>query len=217
MSRIGNIFRQKLTKEMLTEVEEGFFSICDKETGAITRQQLICLLTSLGMDQGLEQIVDKGRAALVSCGLATPVDENASAASAISGEDAAGGETETATVTAASSSSAIDTSTTSNLTSSVTIDVDFVVMLISYIMEGSSAWCDSELEESFHVFDKDMRGFLDPSELKRVFTMLGENLTEQELLTQIAEFDIDGDRQMQLEEWTRMISSTKGIDYVFDE
>lgn len=205
------MYRQKLTKEMLAEVEESFYSICDKETGTITPMELSLLLKSFGMEN-FEDLKGKGKDALLACGLGLPADEGTSTSASASANVTTEGEVEVTTTVASASSSASKEST-----SSVTIDIDFVIMLISYIIEGTSNWCYNEMEESFHVFDKDRRGFLDPLELKRVFIMLGEDLAEGDLLAQIDEFDIDGDRQMQLEEWIKMVSSTKGLDYVFDE
>ena len=43
------------------------------------------------------------------------------------------------------------------------------------------------------MFDKDGSGHIDPAELRRVFTRLGENLLETELEDQLREVDIDGD------------------------
>jgi calmodulin len=54
-------------------------------------------------------------------------------------------------------------------------------------------WASNEMQETFSIFDKDGSGHIDPAELRRVFTRLGENLLETELEDQLREVDIDGD------------------------
>lgn len=41
------------------------------------------------------------------------------------------------------------------------------------------------MAEAFSIFDKDGNGYLDAIELKRVFTKLGENLTDLEMEDQV--------------------------------
>ena len=72
------------------------------------------------------------------------------------------------------------------------------------------------MQESFCIFDKDKNGSLDAIELKRVFTKLGESLTDKEMEDQIREFDVDGNGEIGIGEWTRMVASTRGVDYIFD-
>ena len=81
----------------------------------------------------------------------------------------------------------------------------------------NSAWCASEMAEAFLIFDKDGNGYLDPIELKRVFTKLGESLTDTEMEDQLKEFDIDGDCKMVVGEWFKMVLTTRGVDYIFDD
>lgn len=57
-------------------------------------------------------------------------------------------------------------------------------------------WAANEMNEVFAIFDKDNSGNIDPTELRRVFTRLGENLLETELEDQLREFDIDGDLEV---------------------
>lgn len=81
----------------------------------------------------------------------------------------------------------------------------------------NSSWCASEMSEAFLIFDKDGNGYLDPIELKRVFTKLGESLTDTEMEDQLKEFDIDGDCKMVVGEWFKMVLTTRGVDYIFDD
>ena len=46
-------------------------------------------------------------------------------------------------------------------------------------------WMNRAMERAFHVFDKDGNGYVDPSELKRVFTKLGEHLKDSEIEDQV--------------------------------
>lgn len=62
--------------------------------------------------------------------------------------------------------------------------------------QQTSQWAAKELLEAFSVFDKDYNGYIDPSELRRVFTKIGENLDVSEVEDQLREFDIDGDLQV---------------------
>jgi calcium-binding protein CML len=72
------------------------------------------------------------------------------------------------------------------------IDLDKFVELVLMCMKGSN-WAKNEMAEAFRIFDKDDSGFIDPNELRRVFTRIGENLMETELEDQLREVDIDGD------------------------
>ncbi len=73
-------------------------------------------------------------------------------------------------------------------------------------------WAANEMTESFGLFDKDGNGFVDPSELRRVFARLGENLLETELEDQLREFDIDGDLQVRVNNICKQIAINCGPD-----
>jgi len=49
----------------------------------------------------------------------------------------------------------------------------------------SMSWMQSSMVKAFNVFDKDDNGYVDPGELRRVFTKLGEHLTDVELEDQV--------------------------------
>jgi calmodulin len=78
------------------------------------------------------------------------------------------------------------------------IDMDKFIQVTLDCMKHPN-WAANEMSESFSLFDKDGNGFVDPSELRRVFARVGENLTEVELEDQLREFDIDGDLQVMLQ------------------
>ena len=61
--------------------------------------------------------------------------------------------------------------------------------------------------EAFKVFDKDGNGFLSAAELRHVMTKLGEKLTDEEVDEMIREADVDGDGQINYEEFVKMMMS----------
>ena len=63
------------------------------------------------------------------------------------------------------------------------------------------------LIRSFRVFDKDGNGYISAAELRHVMTNLGEKLTDEEVDEMIREADIDGDGQVNYEEFVTMMTS----------
>merc|ERR1712027_39990 len=57
------------------------------------------------------------------------------------------------------------------------------------------------------VLDKDGNGFISAAELRHVMTNLGEKLTDEEVDEMIRESDIDGDGQVNYEEFVTMMTS----------
>ncbi|CAL9052493.1 calmodulin-like [Musa acuminata AAA Group] len=64
---------------------------------------------------------------------------------------------------------------------------------------------EEELKEAFKVFDKDQNGFISAAELRNVMINLGEKLTDEEVDQMIREADLDGDGQVNYEEFVRMM------------
>ena len=67
---------------------------------------------------------------------------------------------------------------------------------------------DSEeeiVEAAFKVFDKDGNGFISAAELRHVMTNLGEKLTDEEVDEMIREADVDGDGQVNYDEFVKMM------------
>jgi len=62
-------------------------------------------------------------------------------------------------------------------------------------------------EKPFSVFDKDGNGYISAAELRHVMTNLGEKLTDEEVDEMIREADIDGDGQVNYEEFVAMMTS----------
>jgi calmodulin len=59
----------------------------------------------------------------------------------------------------------------------------------------------TSLLEAFEVFDKDGNGLITTVEMRLVMTNLGENLTDAEVDTMVREADMDGDGQIDYEEF----------------
>merc|ERR1711924_405494 len=64
---------------------------------------------------------------------------------------------------------------------------------------------EEELIEAFKVFDRDSDGFISAAELRFSMTNLGENLVEAEVNERIREADIDGDNQINYDEFVKMM------------
>ena len=64
---------------------------------------------------------------------------------------------------------------------------------------------EEELREAFKVFDKDGNGFISAAELRHVMTNLGEKLSDAEVDEMIREADVDGDGQVNYEEFVKMM------------
>ncbi|KAL1199982.1 Calmodulin-like protein 8 [Cardamine amara subsp. amara] len=64
---------------------------------------------------------------------------------------------------------------------------------------------EEELKEAFKVFDKDQNGYISASELSHVMINLGEKLTDEEVEQMIKEADLDGDGQVNYDEFVKMM------------
>jgi calmodulin len=66
---------------------------------------------------------------------------------------------------------------------------------------------EEEIREAFKVFDKDGNGFISAAELRHVMTNLGEKLSDEEVDEMIREADVDGDGQVNYDEFVKMMLS----------
>ena len=64
-----------------------------------------------------------------------------------------------------------------------------------------------KIREVFNAFDKDRNGYISAAELRHVMVSLGEKLGDQEVHEMIKEADIDGDGQINYEEFRTMVRS----------
>ena len=80
-----------------------------------------------------------------------------------------------------------------------TIDFpEFLTMMARKMKDTDSA---EEIKEAFKVFDKDGNGFISAAELRHIMTNLGEKLTDEEVDEMIREADVDGDGQINYDEF----------------
>ena len=86
-----------------------------------------------------------------------------------------------------------------------TIDFpEFLTMMARKMKDTDS---EEEILEAFKVFDKDGNGFISAAELRHIMTNLGEKLTDEEVDEMIREADVDGDGQINYEEFVKMMMS----------
>ncbi|KAL5712486.1 translation elongation factor EF1B gamma [Ranunculus cassubicifolius] len=84
-----------------------------------------------------------------------------------------------------------------------TIEFGEFLNLMAKKMKETDA--EEELREAFKVFDKDQNGYISATELRHVMINLGEKLTDEEVAQMIKEADLDGDGQVNYEEFVRMM------------
>ncbi|KAH9687927.1 calmodulin-like protein 11 [Citrus sinensis] len=89
--------------------------------------------------------------------------------------------------------------------------LEFLKLMATKMKENEA---QEELKEAFKVFDKDQDGYISPNELRHVMMNLGEKLTDEELEQMILEADLDGDGQVNYEEFARMMLLAKLV-YIF--
>lgn len=89
-----------------------------------------------------------------------------------------------------------------------TIDFPEFLNLMARKMKDTDS--EEELKEAFRVFDKDQNGFISAAELRHVMTNLGEKLTDEEVDEMIKEADVDGDGQINYEEFVKVMMAKWG-------
>jgi Ca2+-binding EF-hand superfamily protein len=57
-------------------------------------------------------------------------------------------------------------------------------------------WAANEMSETFYTFDKALKGYIDEVDVMRLFNKLGEKMTEEEIMEQLQEVDLN--RNMQI-------------------
>ncbi len=96
------------------------------------------------------------------------------------------------------------------------VDIDKFLSIVVECLK-CPAWAANEMEEAFRLFDNDGNGYIDPTEFQRILGRLNENLLESEVKEQLKEYDLDGDMELVLTEYHRMIASTKASDFIFED
>ncbi|CAJ0952122.1 unnamed protein product, partial [Mesorhabditis belari] len=84
--------------------------------------------------------------------------------------------------------------------------VDFPEFLQMMAQKMKAPAGEDDLRKAFQVFDKDQNGFISAEELRHVMTSLGDSLTEQEVEEMIEEADVNGDGQVNYEEFVKMMA-----------
>mmetsp|Transcript_18633 Transcript_18633/g.20258 ORF Transcript_18633/g.20258 Transcript_18633/m.20258 type:complete len:189 (+) Transcript_18633:256-822(+) len=85
--------------------------------------------------------------------------------------------------------------------------VDFPEFLTMMSRKMNDVESEEEILEAFKVFDKDGNGFISAAELRHIMTNIGEKLNDEEVDEMIREADIDGDGQINYEEFVKLLMS----------
>ncbi|KAG8044517.1 hypothetical protein GUJ93_ZPchr0067g6548, partial [Zizania palustris] len=94
-----------------------------------------------------------------------------------------------------------------------TIDFPEFLNLMARKMKDTDS--EEELKEAFRVFDKDQNGFISAAELRHVMTNLGEKLTDEEVDEMIREADVDGDGQINYDEFVKVMMANCNVYAIF--
>ncbi|XP_077987619.1 neo-calmodulin-like [Glandiceps talaboti] len=79
--------------------------------------------------------------------------------------------------------------------------VEFPEFISMMVKKRSHSDPETDLREAFKVFDRDGNGYISASELRYVMMNLGEKLSDDEVDEMIREADIDGDGQVNYQEF----------------
>merc|ERR1711872_1121888 len=85
--------------------------------------------------------------------------------------------------------------------------IDFPEFLMMMSLKADAENAEDKIREAFQVFDGDGNGFINRSELACVMSNLGEVLKPEEIQAMIDEADMDGDGQINYEEFYLMMQS----------
>eukprot|EP00397_Hematodinium_sp_SG-2012_P047181 GEMP01053551.1.p1 GENE.GEMP01053551.1~~GEMP01053551.1.p1 ORF type:complete len:154 (+),score=43.85 GEMP01053551.1:319-780(+) len=83
--------------------------------------------------------------------------------------------------------------------------VDFTEFMTLMARKMNDSDTEEELIEAFKVFDRDSSGFISAQNLRSVMNNVGETLTDEEVDEMVTEADLDGDGQINYEEFVRMM------------
>lgn len=83
--------------------------------------------------------------------------------------------------------------------------IDFKEFLGLMVRKMKDTDTEEELLEAFKVFDRDGNGFITSHELRHVMTNLGQSLSPEEIEEMVREADIDGDGQINYDEFVKMM------------
>merc|ERR1712109_239951 len=83
--------------------------------------------------------------------------------------------------------------------------IDFPEFLMMMCLKADMENAEDEIRGAFQVFDEDGNGFINRQELAAVMKNLGEQMTPEEIQTMLDEADLDGDGQINYEEFYVMM------------
>ncbi|KAJ3673312.1 hypothetical protein LUZ60_006686 [Juncus effusus] len=83
---------------------------------------------------------------------------------------------------------------------------------MDYDMTDAAAITDSQLWQTFSIFDKNLDGSISRVELESVLQTLGQNPTKAELDKMIEEVDLDGNGAIEFDEFKRVIMEYDVVD-----
>jgi calmodulin len=66
---------------------------------------------------------------------------------------------------------------------------------------------EKKIREAFKVFDIDKSGFISAAEIRQVMSNLGQKLSDKEVNRMLKEADVDGDGQINYDEFVKMMFS----------
>ena len=84
--------------------------------------------------------------------------------------------------------------------------IEFPEFLAMMTRQMNSDDREEEIREAFNVFDKDSNGFISATELRQMMDSLGEKLTEEEVEEMVRVADMDGDGQVNYEEFVTLMT-----------
>ncbi|KAI8988117.1 hypothetical protein BDF20DRAFT_853918 [Mycotypha africana] len=75
-----------------------------------------------------------------------------------------------------------------------------------FIRKRRASEIQEEIKETFRVFDNDGNGYISETELRHIMASVGEKLSQNELDAMLREADVDGDGQINYEEFVKMLA-----------
>ncbi len=85
--------------------------------------------------------------------------------------------------------------------------IDFPEFLMMMARKVKQIDNDEEIREAFRIFDKDGNGYISEAELRHVLNNIGEKLSDEEVEELLFSSDIDGDGQVNYQEFCLMMAN----------
>ena len=88
------------------------------------------------------------------------------------------------------------------------IDLNEFQLIFEKMKLSNNCTFDKLLRETFDMYDADGSGDIDQSELKTLMAQLGFDLSDEELSNMVAEVDVDGNGEIDFEEFVQLFKGT---------